>query len=87
MNIPKSRILVPFASDGSCFNPSLCRNESGAYVVGESGKELSFNDFNDALEHIKMMYTPRWRRPNEAGCWEIVSAVIWELMPSQYLNC
>ncbi len=84
MNTPKSRILVPFASDGSCFNPSLRCNDSGAYVVGESGKEVSFNDFEDALEYIKMMYTPRWRRPNEAGDWEIVSAVRWELMPSQY---
>ena len=48
-------------------------------MVGEEGKELSFEHFDAALEHIKMMYTPRWRRPNQEGDWEIVSAVKWEL--------
>jgi hypothetical protein len=33
-----------------------------------------------------MMYTPRWRRPNQAGDWEIVSAVIWELLPKKYIS-
>ncbi len=85
MNSPKSPILVPFASDGSCFNPSLRCPKSRVYTVGESGKEVTFDDFNFALEHIKMMYTPRWRRPSEAGVWEVVSAVRWELLPKQYL--
>ena len=80
----KSRILVPFASDGSCFNPSLRCPDSGAYTVGENGKEITFDDFDAALEHIKMMYTARWRRPNDAGDWEIVSAVRWELLPKKY---
>jgi len=51
-------------------------------MVGEEGKELSFENFDAALEHIKMMYTPRWRRPNQEGYWEIVSAVKWEF-PNQ----
>ena len=84
MNSPKSRILVPFASDGSCFNPSLCCSKSGTYTVGENGKVITFDNFDSALEHIKMMYTPRWRRPNENGDWEIVSAVRWELLPKKY---
>jgi hypothetical protein len=83
MNAPKSPVLVPFASDGSCFNPSLRWPKSGAYTVGEDGKEITFDNFDAALEHIKMMYTPRWRRPNEAGDWEIVSAVRWELPPKK----
>lgn len=84
MNFLKSRILVPFASDGTCFNPSLRCPPSGAYIVGESGKEVTFDDFDAARDHIMMMYVPRWRRPNEAGDWEIVSAVIWEVLPEKY---
>lgn len=86
MNNPMSQILVPFASDGSCFNPTLRCPESEVYTVGEEGKELTFDNFDAALEHIKMMYTPKWRRPNEAGDWEIVSTVKWELMPKKYLE-
>ncbi len=78
----KNVILLPYASDGSCFNPSLCYQKPGYYTVGEEGKEITFESFDAALEHIKMMYTPRWRRPNEAGVWEIVSAVKWEF-PNQ----
>jgi hypothetical protein len=84
MNTPKSTILVPFASDGSCFNPSLRCPISGKYTVGESGKESAYDDFEDALEHIKMMYKARWRRPNEDGEWEVVSVEKWELMPKDY---
>lgn len=85
MNSTKSTILVPFAADGTCFNPTLRCPESGKYTVGESGKELTFDDFTAALNHIMMMYTPRWRRPNAAGDWEIVSTIKWELMPEAYL--
>ena len=84
MNSTKSKILVPFASDGSCFNPTLRCPKSGKYTVGENGKEIAFDNFDAALEHIKMMYTPRWRRPNETGDWEIVSTVKWELLPKHY---
>ncbi len=84
MNSPNKPILVPFASDGSCFNPTLHWPKSGTYTVGEKGKEITFDDFDAALEHIKMMYTPRWRRPNETGDWEIVSAEKWELLPNHY---
>jgi hypothetical protein len=84
---PTSQILVPFAADGSCFNPSLRCPRTGTYTVGEEGKEITFETFDSALEHIKMMYTPRWRRPNEAGDWEIVAAVIWEVMPKKYQTC
>lgn len=84
MNSTKSRILVPFAADGSCFNPTLRNPKSGKYTVGESGKEVEFDDFDAALEHIMMMYTARWRRPNEAGDWEIVSTVKWERLPNKY---
>ncbi len=75
------KTLVPFAADGSYFNPSLRCPKSGQYTVGESGKEVAFDDFDSALEYIMMMYKARWRRPNEAGEWEIVSVEKWELMP------
>lgn len=84
MSFQKRSLLVPFAADGSYFNPSLRCPISGTYTVGQQGKELTFDDFDAALEHIKMMYTPRWRRPNDVGDWEIVSAVKWELMPNKY---
>ncbi len=85
MNSVNSRTLVPFASDGTCFNPTLRHPESGKYTVGESGKEITFDDFSAALDHIMMMYIPRWRRPNEAGEWEIVTTTIWKLIPPEYL--
>lgn len=84
MSKPRNTILVPFAADGTCFNPTLRSPNSGLYTVGEQDKELTFDDFNAALEHIKMMYTPRWRRPNSAGDWEIVATVKWEVLPDQY---
>lgn len=84
MNFTKSRILVPFAADGSCFNPTLRCPKSGKYIVGEKGKELEFDDFEAAREHIMMMYIPRWRRPNEAGDWEVVSTTIWKVLPEEY---
>ena len=80
MPFPKTSILLPYAADGSCFNSSLRCPKSGFYTVGEEGKELSFEHFDAALEHIKMMYTPRWRRPNQKGDWEVVSAVKWEFL-------
>ena len=80
-----AQTLVPFAADGSCFNPSLRHPETGAFSVGEEGKEITFDTFEVALEHIMMMYTPRWRRPNQSGKWEIVAAVRWELLPEKYL--
>lgn len=86
MNSPNSTILVPFAFDGTCFNPSLRCPISGKYTVGESGKEFTFDDFNVALEHIMMMYKARWRRPNEMGEWEIVSVEKWELLPKELLD-
>ncbi len=84
MTQKSSAILVPFAADGSCFNSTLRYPETGAYTVGENGKEITFDSFDAALEHIMMMYTPRWRRPNALGEWEIVSAVRWELLPKKY---
>lgn len=85
MNPVNSATLVPFAADGTCFNPTLRCPESGKYTVGEHGKEITFDDFSAALGHIMMMYTPRWRRPNDAGIWEIVETIKWELIPQKYL--
>lgn len=52
----KSKELqVPFAADGSCFNPSLRRVRSGKFTVGGKGHEILVDDFYDAIEHLKSM--------------------------------
>lgn len=85
-NAKEPAILVPFASDGSCFNPSLCKPSSGMFTVGEKCNEVMFNTFDSALESLKSMATAKWRRPNRAGNWGIVSAVRWDQLPKKYRN-
>lgn len=69
-------ILVPVAGDGSTFGPDLARN--GRYTVGAKGAEVQYDDFNAALTALHQMDTPRWRRPNPAGNWGIVSGRDWK---------
>ena len=79
---PKARnfsgevLFVPVASDGSTFNPELERK--GKYTVGAKGQEIQFDQFQDALNALQKMSTPRWRRPNAAGNWCIVSGRDWK---------
>lgn len=77
-------ILVPFATDGSCFNPSLKRTRTGKYTVGARGNEVSFDDFEDAVKHLRAMEPAYWRRPNKAGNWGRVVAVRWGALPKKY---
>ena len=79
-------ILVPFASDGSCFNPSLRRPKSGVFTVGGEGKEVTFDTFNAALKHLTIMEPAYWRRPNKANNWGRVVAVRWAELPKKYLT-
>lgn len=84
---PKTKppaISVPFASDGSCFNPTLCRPRTGTFTVGDKDKEITFKSFNDALAYLKTMKPAQWRRPNSAGNWGRVSAVHWGPLPKKY---
>ncbi|MCV2893725.1 hypothetical protein [Lentibacter sp. XHP0401] len=68
--------FVPVASDGSYFNPDLVRN--GKFTIGAKGEEVQYDSFDAALLALNKMETPRWRRPNEAGNWGIVSQRDWK---------
>lgn len=76
-------ISVPYASDGSCFNPSLRRPRTGTFTVGEKRNEVTFDSFEAALEYLKAMDTASWRRPNKAGNWGRVVAVRWGALPKK----
>ncbi|MGA8147721.1 MAG: hypothetical protein WB870_09115 [Gallionellaceae bacterium] len=55
----------------------LRKPRTGGYTVGEKGHEQTFDSFDCALEYLRAMPVAKWRRPNEAGNWGIVSAVRW----------
>ena len=80
-------IQVPFAKDGSYFNPSLCRPKARTFTVGEKGSEVRFDTFEAALEHLRSMPVAMWRRPNPYNVknWGIVSAIRWGFLPENYL--
>ncbi|NGQ92454.1 hypothetical protein G5V65_16280 [Rhodobacter sp. HX-7-19] len=69
-------VFVPVAADGSHFHPGLERG--GKFMIGAKGEEVSYPSFNEALSALQKMATPRWRRPNEAGNWGIVSGRDWK---------
>ncbi len=69
-------VFVPVAEDGICFHPRLVR--VGKFMVGAKGEEVQHSSFDDALAALQKMATPRWRRPNEAGNWGIVSGRDWK---------
>jgi len=71
-----STLLVPIAKDGTTFTVESC-NKKGIYTVGGKGDELKLRNYAEALAHLKEMVKAKWRRPNEAGNWGIVTAVDW----------
>lgn len=71
-----SRLKLPMAKDGSLFRPDTC-HRGGKYTVGEKGEEVSFQNFEAALDHLREMPVAKWRRPNGKGNWGIVTAVSW----------
>lgn len=80
---PKKRqavvTLVPYAADGSHFGPHL--KHSGAFIVGEKEDECRFEDFDQALEHLRRMGQAKWRRPNKTtGKLGSVWAVRWDAL-------
>ena len=84
---PKAKppaITVPFASDDSCFNPSLRKPKAGTFAVGEKGSQVSFKSFDEALDYLKRMKVAKWLRPNTAGNWGVVSADRWDTLPKRY---
>lgn len=76
-------IFVPVAADGSLFNPGLARG--GKFMIGAKGEEVSHPTFEEALGALQKMATPRWRRPNDAGNWGIVSGREWKRIERRQL--
>lgn len=77
-------ITVPFAADGTCFNPSLRRIRSGKFTVGKKGNEVTFDTFDAAVNYLKTMKPAYWRRPNKFGNWGRVVEVRWDALPKMY---
>lgn len=72
---PPEVTLVPYAADGSHFGSHLKRADK--FTVGDKDDEVQFEDFDEALAYLRRMGVAKWRRPNAAGNWGIVSAVRW----------
>ena len=81
---PTAPVMVPFAADGTCFNPSLKRKRTGKFTVGAKGKLVYFDRFEDALKHLAAMKQAYWLRPNAVGDPGIVTAVRWAALPKKY---
>lgn len=77
---PPEVSLVPYAADGTCFGPHLER--AGKFTVGEKEDEIQFEEYEEALGYLRRMGVAKWRRPNAAGNWGIVSAVRWAEPPT-----
>lgn len=72
--------FVPVAADGSYFHPGLLRD--GKYTVGAKDAPQTYATFPEALAALHKMATPRWRRPNEAGNWGLISGRDWKRVTS-----
>jgi len=70
-------VSVPAASDGSSFIPKI-KNKNG-YRIGKKGDEKPYENYWDALEALRNMDTPYWRRPNKkTGKMGIVKGIAWK---------
>lgn len=58
-------VRVPVAKDGTFFSPE-CRRKRG-YQIGPKGSEQWVADYWRALEELKTMKPPKWRRPSAAS--------------------
>lgn len=76
-------VFVPVAADGSFFHPGLARG--GKFMIGAKGDEVPHATFEAALVALQKMATPRWRRPNDAGNWGIVSGRDWKRIERRQL--
>lgn len=76
-------VFIPVAADETFFHPGLAR--SGKFTIGAKGEEVSSPTFEGALVALQKMATPRWRRPNDAGNWGIVSGRNWKRIERRQL--
>jgi hypothetical protein len=47
-------LWVPFAKDESLFHSQKCRR-SGKYTIGPKGAQTTFDDYQEALDHLARM--------------------------------
>lgn len=68
-------VLIPAAMDGTTFDPLYYRKRG--YQIGPKGSEHWHADYWEALRLLRQMKPPKWRRPNAAGNWGLVTGVRW----------
>jgi len=90
-SIPKKRakaVLVPFAADGTCFNPTLRQPRTGEFAVGSKSERKKFPDFHDALTYLKTMEKAAWFRPSKTGGNDgvVVANGPWKPLPAEYMS-
>jgi len=83
-NANDKNVIVPYAKDGSCFNPGLASNRNASYVVGEPNDLRRFATFEEALAYLHTMETAKWKRPNSNGNWSVVSAIRWDVLNARW---
>ncbi len=83
--LEKEYVNVPVASDGTYFSYA-CAYKRGGFTVGEKGDEIKVESFDEALDYLINMPHAKWRRPNSAGNYGIVSAVEWRRILRSELN-
>jgi transcriptional regulator with XRE-family HTH domain len=88
---PKKRVksvLVPFAADGTCFNPTLRQPKTGEFAVGSKSERKKFPDFHDALTYLKTMEKAAWLRPSKTGGNDgvVVANGPWKPLPAEYMR-
>lgn len=81
---PKVVLEVPFAKDGTCFNPTLRRPRAGTFTVGPKNAEKRFVNFDEALEFLRANRPACWLRPNSSGDWGVVTEVRWDPLPEEF---
>lgn len=82
-SISPKGIFVPFAKDGSCFNPKLKRPSTHEYCVGPKNTPVYTSNFGEALYYLAHANKAQWLRPNPDGKWGVVSGVYWGELPSE----
>lgn len=75
-------VFVPFAQDGSCFNPKLKRPNTGEYCVGSKNAPVYTSSFGEALNYLVNADKAQWLRPNQDGKWSVVTGIYWAELPT-----
>lgn len=84
-------VLVPVDTRGDAFLPGLARPARNGgqlgFQIGPKGAEERISNYFAALDRLKRMHPPRWRRPNSEGNWGIVSGVpLWRSIPRKQID-